>query len=137
MNNGSRALHLLRIQKNDGFQRSQTLRNFSGFFHPRLVGLVTRGSLAVNAQRPLPFGAGVIKRILGAFVPKPLRHLPAVFQIERFGYLVQLDLGVRGIDGFHFLGINPVPDTVSVTAVFLLVENDGTRLPLQSEFPLS
>lgn len=39
-----RALLPLRLKKNDGFQRSQTLRNFSGFFHPRLVGLVARGS---------------------------------------------------------------------------------------------
>ncbi|WP_257722009.1 hypothetical protein [Zhongshania aliphaticivorans] len=43
------ALHPLRIKKNDGFRRGryslrQTLRNFSGFFHPRLVGLVAKGS---------------------------------------------------------------------------------------------
>ncbi len=39
-----------KIKNNDGFHpvaiAGQTLRNFSGFFHPHLVGLVARGSCA-------------------------------------------------------------------------------------------
>jgi len=42
------ALHPLIIKINDGFYLfhvvGQTLRNFSGFFHPRQVALVGRGS---------------------------------------------------------------------------------------------
>jgi len=40
----------LKIKKNDGFppqKQGVTLRNFSGFFHPRLVALVGRGSCAI------------------------------------------------------------------------------------------
>ena len=95
------------------------------------------GRLWANAYSLLLFGAGIVKRVLAAFVPKPVRLLPAVFQIERFGYFVQLDLGVQDIDGFHFLVINPAPDTVSVMAAFLLMENDNRRRTFQSEFLLN
>lgn len=44
------ALRPLKFKNNDGFRLNhfigQTLRNFSGFFHPRLVGLVARSSYA-------------------------------------------------------------------------------------------
>ncbi len=39
-------MHPLKIKINDGFYCWQTLRNFSGFFHPRLVARVGRGSCA-------------------------------------------------------------------------------------------
>lgn len=81
----------------------------------------------------LPFFEAEVRRIALFAVHEPTRHLPAVFQVQFSRDFTEAGFVERQINCLHLVGIDPGPHRMSVPPAVLLVEDDGTRLPLKPE----
>lgn len=110
-------------------QRGLVVRDRPGI----LQGGLDFAWIAPLALGLLPFIQRKITRIAAASIRNPLRHFPAMFEIEFAREVLQLEVRIGKLDRLHLFNVDPAPHGVSVAAAFLFMEDDDAGLIRQAQ----